>query len=223
MKSLRLLAICTLLATAADAEEARRLRFGVQIAPEGMSIDDVVATAKLVEKLGYDHFWLNDHFLPYRADPDVPHFESWTILAALARETKTIRLGILVTGNTYRHPAVLAKMATTVDHLSGGRLELGLGAGWQENEHVAYGIPFYSAKERAERLGEALEVVKRLWTEDHPTMKGKYYSLEKAPFSPKNVQKPHPPIVVGGQGKKLIMPLVARYADEWTVAVGVDP
>jgi alkanesulfonate monooxygenase SsuD/methylene tetrahydromethanopterin reductase-like flavin-dependent oxidoreductase (luciferase family) len=128
-----------------------------------------------------------------------------------------------VTGNTYRHPAVLAKMATTVDHVSRGRLDFGLGAGWEEFEHKAYGIPFYTAKERAERLGEALEVITRLWRDAHPTYTGKYYALAAAPFSPKNVQKPHPPIVIGGQGKQWIMPLVARYADEWNAPVGLSP
>jgi len=128
-----------------------------------------------------------------------------------------------VTGNTYRNPALLAKMATTVDIISGGRLYLGIGAAWFEPEHVAYGFPFYSAHERAERLGESLEVITRLWTADHPSFAGKYYSLTNAPFNPRPVQKPHPPIVIGGQGKKWIMPLVARYADGWNVPIGVSP
>jgi F420-dependent oxidoreductase-like protein len=156
-------------------------------------------------------------------DRDLPNFESWTLLAALAAETERIRLGILVTGNTYRHPAVLAKMATTVDHVSRGRLNFGLGAGWEEFEHTAYGIPFFTAKERAARLDEALAVITKLWTEDHPSFRGKYYTLEKAPFAPPPVQKPHPPIVIGGQGKQWIMPIVARYADEWNAPVGLSP
>jgi len=206
-----------LVATAAD-----EITFGVQIAPEG-SYDEIVRTAKLVEELGYDHFWLNDHFMPIMGDKDGANFESWTLLSALAAETQRLRLGILVTGNTYRHPAVLAKMATTVDHVSRGRLNFGIGAGWEEFEHKAYGIPFYSAKERSERLGEALEVITRLWRDEHPSFTGKYYSLSEAPFAPKPVQKPHPPIIVGGQGKQWIMPLVARYADEWNAAVGLSP
>ena len=128
-----------------------------------------------------------------------------------------------MTGNTYRHPAVLAKMATTVDHVSDGRLELRHRRGLGGVEHNAYGIPFYTAKERAERLGEALEVITRLWRGEHPSFAGKYYTLVKAPFAPKPMQQPHPPIVIGGQGKKWIMPLVARYADEWNAAVGLSP
>jgi len=209
--------------TAVVPSAAERITFGVQMAPEKIGYDEIVRTAKLVEELGYDHFWLNDHFIPILGDKDGAHFESWTMLTAVATQTERIRLGLLVAGNTYRHPAVLAKMATTLDHVSRGRLSLGLGAGWEEFEHRAYGIPFHSAKERAERLGEALEVITRLWREHHPTFEGKYYSLFAAPFAPKPVQSPHPPIVVGGQGKRWIMPLVARYADEWNVPVGVSP
>jgi F420-dependent oxidoreductase-like protein len=201
---------------------AERITFGVQLATDA-PYDEIVRTAKLVEELGYDHFWLNDHFMPILGDKDGPNLESWTLLGALAAETERVRLGILVSGNTYRHPAVLAKMATSVDHASHGRLNFGLGAGWEEFEHTAYGIPFYTAKERAERLGEALEVVTRLWRDEHPSYTGKYYTLVKAPFAPKPVQRPHPPIVVGGQGKQWIMPLVARYADEWNATVGLSP
>jgi F420-dependent oxidoreductase-like protein len=207
------------------AEEAKPpVRFGVQVAPEDTTYEAMVAVARLVEQLGYDTFWLNDHFVPVLGDKKRPHFESWTLLTALATQTQRIRLGILVSGNTYRHPAVLAKMATTVDHISKGRLELGLGAGWEEFEHRAYGIPFYTAKERAERLGEALAVITHLWDDAEPSsFVGTYYQLRDAPFLPKPVQRPHPPIVVGGKGEKWIMPLVARYADEWNVPIGVTP
>jgi alkanesulfonate monooxygenase SsuD/methylene tetrahydromethanopterin reductase-like flavin-dependent oxidoreductase (luciferase family) len=129
----------------------------------------------------------------------------------------------MVTGNTYRNPAVLAKMATTVDHVSGGRLNFGIGAGWEEYEHTAYGVPFFDARERAARLGEALEVITLLWRGGHPTFRGKYYSLFEAPMSPPPVQRPHPPIVIGGQGPKWIMPVVAKYADEWNVPIGLTP
>jgi F420-dependent oxidoreductase-like protein len=213
-----LLALALRLAATAEA-----VSFGVQMAPENTSYDEIIRTAKLVEELGYDHFWLNDHFIPIMGDKDGSHFESWTLLGSIAAETERIRLGILVSGNTYRHPAVLAKIATTIDHASRGRLNFGIGAGWEEFEHKAYGIPFYSAKERSERLGEALEVITRLWRDEHPSFDGKYYSLFQAPFSPKPVQKPHPPIVIGGQGKKWIMPLVARYADEWNAVTGISP
>jgi len=207
--------------TAAAAEGP--IRFGVQLAPENTTIEELVSTATVIEKAGYDSMWLNDHFIPARGNKDAPHFESWTLLAFLAARTERIRLGILVSGNTYRHPAVLAKMATTVDYVSHGRLNFGLGAGWEEYEHRAYGIPYYSDRERAERLGEALAVITKLWGELHPSFSGKYYQLVDANFEPKPLQKPRPPIVVGGKGKKWIMPLVARYADHWNVPPGVTP
>src|SRR5262245_11839305 len=207
------------------AEDAKPpVRFGVQVAPEDTTYEAMVEVARLGEQPGYDTFWLNDHFVPVLGDKKRPHFESWTLLSALATQTERIRLGILVSGNTYRHPAVLAKMAATVDHISKGRLELGLGAGWEEYEHRAYGIPFYTPKERAQRLGEALAVITQLFDDPGPsTFEGKYYQLHEAPFQPKPLQKPHPPIVVGGQGEQWIMPLVARYADEWNVPIGVTP
>jgi F420-dependent oxidoreductase-like protein len=199
------------------------VEFGVQVAPEGTTYEELVETFQLIEKLGYDSAWLNDHFIPARGDKQSPHFESWILLAALAEHTERIRLGTLVSGNTYRHPAVLAKMATTLDYVSKGRLNLGIGAGWEEYEHRAYGIPFYSAHERAERLGEALQVIRLLWQEDKPSFDGEYYDLTEAEFQPKPLQKPHPPIIVGGKGKKWILPLVARYADEWNAPVTVSP
>jgi len=206
----------------ADAP-AHPITFGVQIAPEDTTYEQMVSTAQLVEQLGYDSLWLNDHFIPIMGDKNSPHFESWILLTALAVQTQRIRLGILVSGNTYRQPAVLAKMATTLDYVSHGRLNFGIGAGWEEYEHHAYGIPFYTPKERAKRLAESLAVITLLWTGDHPSFDGKYYQLHDAPFAPKPLQQPHPPIVVGGQGKQWIIPVVARYADEWNVPIGVTP
>ena len=145
------------------------------------------------------------------------------MLAALAAETSRMQVGVLVTGNTYRNPALLAKMATTVDHVSHGRLALGIGAGWFERDHSAYGFPFGTPRERARKLAEALQVITKLWAEDHPSFHGKFYTLERAPFAPRNVQKPHPPIIIGGQGKQWIVPLVARYGDGWNAVVGVSP
>ena len=194
-----------------------KVSFGILMPQESTTWEDLVATWKEAERLGFESAWLFDHFIPPSGDKDGSVFEGWTTLAALATQTEKIRIGILVTGNTYRNPAILAKMATTVDHVSGGRLEFGIGAAWEEHEHRAYGIPFYTARERAKRLGEALEVITRLWTEEKPSFRGQYYTLHEAEFEPKPVQKPHPPIVVGGQGKKWIMPLVGRYADEWNV------
>jgi F420-dependent oxidoreductase-like protein len=146
----------------------------------------------------------------------VPFSESWTTLAGIAAAVPRIRIGPLVTGNTYRHPAVLAKMAATVDHLSGGRLVLGLGAGWQENEHRQYGIPFYTVRERLERLSEAAELIQLLFANETTTWKGKHYALENAVLEPKPVQKPLP-LLIGGGGEKVTLRIAARFADEWNV------
>jgi F420-dependent oxidoreductase-like protein len=221
------LAIVVLLAQSAAAEEAaapaKRIKFGIQTGQQDVTYQDVVSIWKEAETLGFDSAWNFDHFMPIRGDEDGPCLESWTLLAALATQTSRLRIGALVNGNTYRNPALIAKMATTLDQISNGRFELGMGAAWFEKEHRAYGFPFYTPKERADRLGEALQVITKLWRDDHPTFEGQYYSLFEAPFSPRNVQQPHPPIVVGGKGKKWIMPLVARYADAWNVPIGVTP
>ena len=207
----------------AGSAAAKRIEFGIQTPQENVTFAEVLAAWQEAERLGFDHAWGYDHFAPLLGDKDGPVLEGWTMLAALARETTKLRIGLLVTGNTYRNPAILAKMATTVDHLSGGRLNFGIGAAWEGYEHKAYGVPFYTDKERAERFGEALEVITKLWRDDHPTYAGQAYSLLSAPFAPKPIQKPHPPIVIGGKGKKWIMPLVAKYADEWNVPIGLEP
>lgn len=202
----------------------KRVLFGIQTTPQDFSYPELVQIWQDAESLGFDSAWVFDHFIPIMgANVDGPCLEGWTLLSALAAKTSKIRIGVLVTGNTYRNPALLAKMATTVDHISNGRLYLGIGAGWFELEHRAYGFLFYDEKERARRLEEALQVIKKLWTEDHPSFEGKYYRLENAPFAPKNVQKPHPPIMIGGQGKKRIVPLVGRYGDAWNAPIGLSP
>lgn len=137
------------------------------------------------------------------------------MLGALAMQTSTLRIGTMVTGNTYRHPAVLAKMATTVDILSGGRLNLGLGAGWFELEHRAYDIAFPRLGDRLQMLDEALQVLKRLWTEPQANFTGKYYQLHDAYFEPKTVQRPHPPIMIGAAGEQVALRIVAQHADAW--------
>jgi F420-dependent oxidoreductase-like protein len=168
-----------------------------------------------VDTLGFDSAWVFDHFIPIFSDPTGPCLEGWTALAALAMATKNVRLGVMVTGNTYRHPAVLAKMATTVDVISGGRLILGLGTGWFELEHKAYDIPFPKIADRLAMLDEALEVIKRLWTEEKANFTGKYYQLNDSLFNPKPVQKPHPPILVGAGGERVALGIVARHANMW--------
>ncbi|HEV7732953.1 MAG TPA: TIGR03560 family F420-dependent LLM class oxidoreductase [Candidatus Binatia bacterium] len=217
-----LVALALLLATGRMAA-ADRITFGIHTPQENTSWQELVATWQQAEKLGYDEAWGYDHFAPLRGSKDGPVLEGWTMLAGLATQTQKIRIGLLVTGNTYRNPALLAKMATTVDHISNGRLNLGIGAGWEEYEHKAYGFQFGTAKERAQRLGEALEVITLLWKGGHPSYTGRYYTLFEAPMAPEPIQKPHPPIVIGGQGPKWIMPLVAKYADEWNVPIGLTP
>jgi F420-dependent oxidoreductase-like protein len=211
------------LAQAPAGSSSKRILFGIQTGQQEVTYQQVLSIWKEAEALGFDSAWDFDHLIPIRGDQDKPCLEGWTLLSALAAQTSKIRLGTLVTGNTYRNPALLAKMVTTIDQISNGRVYLGIGAAWFERDHTAYGFPFYTAKERADRLGEALEVITKLWTADHPSFVGKSYLLNHAPFSPPNVQKPHPPIIIGGKGKKWIMPLVAKYGDGWNVPIGVSP
>src|SRR6266851_5233979 len=223
MHTAALVALALLLAQPALAEAPARVRFGISTPNQDVAWDDLLAAWKEAEALGFDSAWVFDHFIPIFGNQDGPCLEGWTMLAALAAETHRLRIGVLVTGNTYRNPALLAKMATTVDQVSHGRLILGIGGGWFDRDHTAYGFAFGSPRERARKLAEALQVITKLWSEDHPSFAGKYYQLAKAPFAPPNVQKPHPPIVIGGQGKRWIVPLVARYADGWNAVSGVMP
>lgn len=172
--------------------------------------------AQHAEATGWHGLWVADHFMPNAEDVGPPVNEAWTTLAALAPVTKRIRLGTLVTGNTYRHPAVLAKMAAGVDTISGGRVVLGLGSGWQENEHDAYGIEFDTVAGRLRRLEEACQVIKALFSNDRSDFAGKYYQLKAAPLAPKPVQQPLP-LMIGGGGEQRTLRITARYADEWNV------
>jgi F420-dependent oxidoreductase-like protein len=177
---------------------------------------EVLHLAQHVEKKGYYGVWFADHFMPNDADVSGPWDESWTMIAALAAAVPRVRVGPLVSGNTYRHPAVLAKMAAQVDHVSGGRVVLGLGAGWQENEHRAYGIEFSTVGGRLARLDEACQVIKGLFTQPRTSFNGKYYQLTDAPLEPKPVQHPLP-LLIGGGGEKVTLKIAAKYADEWNV------
>jgi F420-dependent oxidoreductase-like protein len=176
----------------------------------------MLGIARHAEATGWDGFWLADHFMPDAADTSAPWPESWTTLAGLAASVPRIRLGTLVTGNTYRHPAVLAKMAATVDHISQGRMVLGLGAGWQTNEHEQYGIAFGSVGERLARLEEACQVIKGLYTEKSASFEGEHYQLQAASLEPKPLQSPLP-LLIGGGGEKVTLRITARFADEWNV------
>jgi F420-dependent oxidoreductase-like protein len=177
---------------------------------------DLLDAARHVEATGWDGIWYADHFMPAGGDTTVPTSECWTTLGALAAAVPRLRIGPLVTGNTYRHPAVLAKMAATVDDVSGGRLVLGLGAGWQENEHLAYGLDYSTVKGRLDRLEEACEILTALFAADHTTFEGAEYRLVDAPLSPKPVQDPLP-LLIGGGGERRTLRIAARFAHEWNV------
>src|SRR5438270_10955908 len=191
------------------------MRFGLDVTPQRMPWDEVVRRAKLAEELGFDGAWGFDHFQPMYGDGPGEVFEGMTTLAALSGLTSRIRLGLLVTGVTYRHPSVFAAQALTIDHASHGRLELSLGAAWFDKEHDELGIPFPSTKERFDLLEDALEIVTRLFSGDVVSYDGRVVSLRDAQLRPTPVQKPHPPIWVGGSGPRRTLPLVAKYADVW--------
>ena len=175
----------------------------------------------MVEELGYDSVWLYDHFYPMCKESGWSILEPWTALSYLASIEGEIRIGIMVTCNSYRSPAILAKIASTVDVVSGGRLEFGIGAGWFRDEYEAYGIPFLSAAIRIEQLDEAVELIKKIWTQDKVTYEGKYYRVKDLIAYPKPAQKPHPPIWIGGSGDKLLR-VTAKHAD-YSNFVNIDP
>jgi F420-dependent oxidoreductase-like protein len=189
---------------------------------QGASYDDLLAVAREAERLDFDAFFRSDHFLsmgPGSGEPGPT--ESWVTLAGLARDTERIRLGTMVTSATFRLPGPLAIAVATVDAMSGGRVELGLGAGWFEDEHRAYGVPFPSTRERFDRLAEQLAIVTGLWTTpvgERFDFQGHHYQLSDSPALPKPVQRPRPPVIVGGLGKRRTPALAARYADEFNVA-----
>jgi alkanesulfonate monooxygenase SsuD/methylene tetrahydromethanopterin reductase-like flavin-dependent oxidoreductase (luciferase family) len=191
------------------------MRFGLDVAQQRMPWDEVVRRVRLAEELGFDGAWGFDHFRPMYGEGPGETFEGLTTLAALAGVTSRIRLGLLVTGVTYRHPPVLAAQALTVDHASHGRLELSLGAAWFDAEHLELGIPFPPTAERFDLLHDALEIVTRLMTGEVVSYEGRQVSLHDAQMRPLPVQRPHPPIWIGGTGPRRTLPLVARYADMW--------
>jgi len=191
------------------------MRFGIQTGPQHVSWPELVDIWQVADGLQFDTAWTFDHFFPIMSDPKGSQLEGWVTLTALATLTRHVRVGTLVTGITYREPSVLAKMGATLDVISGGRLEMGLGAAWFQQEHEALGIPFPPVAERIKRLGEACEVITRMWTEDAATWKGQYYEIKEAYCNPKPVQKPRPPILIGGGGEQLTLKMVARYADTW--------
>ena len=178
---------------------------------------ELLDLARHLKATGWDGVWLSDHLQPHQA-AGLSHHAAWTSLAALAASVPRIRLGVLVSANTFRHPAVLAKMAAQVDIISGGRVTLGLGAAWQEDEHRAYGLPFHTMGERLRRLEEACQVIRSLFANERTTFHGRYYRLTDAPLRPKPIQRPGPPLLIGGGGERVTLRIAARYADAWNVA-----
>ncbi len=195
------------------------IRFGLKLS-QNATIGQLRAVWRTADEAGFDHCWCMDHFATLGPRDDGDIFEAWTLLAGMAVATSRTRLGCAVTGNTYRHPAVLAKAAVTVDHLSGGRLEFGIGAGWAENEHTMLSLPFGTKGDRADRLEEACEIIRSLWTRERTTFAGKHYQLTGAIAEPKPVQRPHPPIWIGGSGRQLTLRIAARHASVWNAAGG---
>jgi F420-dependent oxidoreductase-like protein len=191
------------------------MRFGLDVAQQRMPWDELVRRVQLAEELGFEGAWGFDHFQPMYGEGPGETFEGMTTLAALAGVTSRIRLGLLVTGVTYRHPSVFAAQAVTVDHASHGRLDLSLGAAWFDKEHHELGIPFPALPERYALLEDALEIVTRLFTGEVVSYDGQVVSLRDARLRPVPVQQPRPPIWIGGSGPRRTLPLVAKYADVW--------
>ena len=191
------------------------LRFGIQTPQEGTTYDALATHWREAEALGYDSVWLDDHFYAVIRGAAEPQMDGFMLLAALAGTTERIQIGLLVACNSYRHPGLVAKMAASIDVISKGRFIHGMGAGWYQQEYEAFGYDFPPAGVRLAQLDEALRLQKLLWTEESATFAGEHYRLANAVCSPKPVQKPHPPIMIGGGGEKVLLRLVARHADLW--------
>lgn len=207
-----------------------RLKFGLQhpnfsFDGEGPQIvEKLREVARRAESYGFDSFWVMDHFHQIRNVGEVPEpmLEGWTTQSVVAGLTSRIKLGTLVTGIVYRHPSVLAKVGATFDVLSKGRLYMGIGAAWNVDEATAYGIPFPSVKERMDRLEESVQIIKKMWTEENATFNGKFYQLRNAYCNPKPIQKPHPPIMIGGSGERRTLKIVAKYGDACNIFGSVE-
>ena len=195
------------------------VRYGLKLSQHA-SIDDLREVWRIADDSGFDSCWVMDHFATLGDHDDGPIFEAWAMLAAMAQLTSHVRIGCAVTGNTYRHPAVLAKTAVTVDHLSGGRLEFGIGAGWAEHEHTMLGLEFGTKGSRADWFEESIQVIRSLWTQERTTFTGSHYRLQDAVCEPKPLQQPYPPIWIGGSGPKRTLRLAAEHADVWNAAGG---
>lgn len=193
------------------------IRFGIQTAPQHVSFDEMRACWQTAERAGFDIAYVFDHFIPIYSDENGPCMECFTTLTALACATERMRVSTLVVGAGYRHPAVLANICATLDVISGGRFELGIGAGWWEREYRAYGMEFPPIGKRIRMMEEAVRVVRMLCTEDAPSFNGRYYELADARMEPKPVQKPCFPIFIGGRGEQLTLRAVARVGNGWNI------
>ena len=200
----------------------QKLPAGQQPAQGHAIFQNIQRIAQEAERVGFDSFWIMDHFIqiPVVGDAQEPILEPWTLLSALAASTSRIRLGTMVTGTPYRNPALLAKMGATVDVVSNGRLFMGIGAGWYEREFNAYGWTFPPRGERMKRLEEALQVITKMWTEEAPSFQGRYHTVKDAICEPRPVQRPRPPILIGGGGEQVTLRLVARHAEASNVFGG---
>lgn len=197
------------------------MRFGIKTSPQNTTWPDMLAVWQAADDIElFESAWTFDHFYPIFSDPDGPCMEGWITLTALAQATRRLRVGVLVTGNVYRHPAVLANMAATLDIVSGGRLELGLGAGWNELECAAYGIDLPPLGERFDRFDEACQIVLGLLRDETTDFDGRHYRLTDARCEPKPIQRPHPPLCIGGGGERRTLRAVARYAQHWNFPGG---
>ena len=192
------------------------IRFGFQSGQQNVTWERMRDTWRKLDEWGYDSLWAFDHFYPiFTPDPAGPCMENWTLLSALSQHTRRARIGALVNGNTYRNPCITAKMAATLDQISGGRLNLGLGAGWNELEHRSFGIDFKTLRGRLEALDESCQIVKSMFTQDRTSLDGKHYHVADAVCNPKPIQKPHIPLMIGGRGEKALLKIVAKHADMW--------
>lgn len=198
------------------------LHFGIQTAQEGTTFDALAAHWKVADDLGFDSIWLDDHFYSVVRPRSESQMDGWMLLAALAPQTERIRMGLLVTCNSYRNPALLAKMAATVDNISHGRLIHGIGCGWFEAEYTGYGYEFPPVGKRLAQLDESIRLQKLLWETGKASFEGEFYSLQDAWAEPRPVQQPHPPILIGGGGEKVLLKLVARHAAMWNCTGTVD-
>jgi F420-dependent oxidoreductase-like protein len=191
---------------------------GLIVSPAGgYSYEEILSIARAAEAKGLESFWVSDHFFGGEGFPDRDCLEAWTLLAALARDTKRVRLGCLVTAAQYRNPALLAKIVAGGDQMSGGRVEFGIGAGWKENEYRSYGIPFDDAGARVTQMNETIRICTALWTQERATFVGKHYRIEDAVSAPKPKQRPHPPVWIGGRGPR-VMRSAVRYADGFDIS-----